>query len=98
MKNRYGTPLAYFGDTFLLPNIERFIVGLIFLRYISSAFERKYNQLVADGDGFEDDKDAYLMDNIFYVPEQARWNTISAAAHTPEIGSVIDDTVRALDG
>ena len=77
---------------------RKVIVGLIFLRYISSAFERKYNQLVEDGDGFEDDKDAYLMDNIFYFPEQARWNTISAAAHTPEIGSVIDDTVRALDG
>lgn len=76
---------------------RKVIVGLIFLRYISSAFERKYNQLVADGDGFEDDKDAYLMDNIFYVPEQARWNTISAAAHTPEIGSVIDDAMRAIE-
>lgn len=76
---------------------RKVIVGLIFLRYISSAFERKYNQLVADGDGFEDDKDAYLMDNIFYVPEQARWNTISDAAHTPEIGSVIDDAMRAIE-
>lgn len=76
---------------------RKVIVGLIFLRYISSAFERKYNQLVEDGDGFEDDKDAYLMDNIFYVPEQARWNTISAAAHTPEIGSVIDDAMRAIE-
>ena len=76
---------------------RKVIVGLIFLRYISSAFERKYNQLMADGDGFEDDKDAYLMDNIFYVPEQARWNTISAAAHTPEIGSVIDDAMRAIE-
>ena len=76
---------------------RKVIVGLIFLRYISSAFERKYNQLVADGDGFEDDKDAYLMDNIFYVPEQARWNTISSAAHTPEIGSVIDDAMRAIE-
>lgn len=69
MKNRYGTLLVFYGDISPLPNIERFIVGLIFLRYISSAFERKYNQLVEDGDGFEDDKDAYLMDNIFYVPE-----------------------------
>lgn len=76
---------------------RKVIVGLIFLRYISSAFERKYNELVAEGDGFEDDKDAYLMDNIFYVPEQARWNTISAAAHTPEIGAVIDDAMRAIE-
>ena len=66
---------------------RKVIVGLIFLRYISSAFERKFNELVAVGDGFEDDKDAYLADNIFFVPEQARWSTISAAAHTPEIGA-----------
>lgn len=76
---------------------RKVIVGLIFLRYISSSFERKYNELVADGDGFEDDKDAYLMDNIFYVPEQARWSIIAAAAHTPEIGSVIDDAMRAIE-
>ncbi len=76
---------------------RKVIVGLIFLRYISSSFERKYNELVADGDGFEDDKDAYLMDNIFYVPEQARWSVIAAAAHTPEIGSVIDDAMRAIE-
>ncbi len=40
---------------------RKVIVGLIFLRYISSAFERKFNELVAAGDGFEDDKDAYLI-------------------------------------
>lgn len=76
---------------------RKVIVGLIFLRYISSAFEKKYNQLVAEGDGFEDDKDAYLMDNIFYVPEEARWSTISAAAHTLEIGTVIDNAMRAIE-
>lgn len=76
---------------------RKVIVGLIFLRYISSAFERKYNELVADGDGFEDDKDAYLMDNIFFVPEKARWNVIAAAAHTPEIGTVIDEAMRAIE-
>lgn len=76
---------------------RKVIVGLIFLRYISSAFEKKYNQLVAEGDGFEDDKDAYLMDNIFYVPDESRWSTISAAAHTPEIGTVIDNAMRAIE-
>ena len=37
------------------------IIGLIFLKYISTAFDKKYQQLVAEGDGFEDDPDAYLM-------------------------------------
>ena len=76
---------------------RKVIVGLIFLRYISSAFEKRYNELVAEGDGFEDEKDAYLMDNIFFVPEEARWATISAAAHTPEIGTVIDNAMRAIE-
>ena len=40
---------------------RKVIVGLIFLRYISSAFEKRYNELVAEGDGFEDEPDAYLM-------------------------------------
>ena len=76
---------------------RKVIVGLIFLRYISCAFDKKYQELVAEGDGFEDDKDAYTMDNIFFVPEDARWNKIAAAAHTPEIGTVIDDAMRAIE-
>ena len=76
---------------------RKVIVGLIFLRYISSAFEKRYEQLVKDGDGFEDDRDAYTMENVFFVPEAARWSTISSAAHTPEIGTVIDDAMRAIE-
>lgn len=76
---------------------RKVIVGLIFLRYISSAFEKRYQQLVEEGDGFEDDIDAYTMENIFFVPEEARWNTIASAAHTQEIGTVIDDAMRAIE-
>lgn len=76
---------------------RKVIVGLIFLRYISCAFDKKYQELVDEGDGFEDDKDAYTMDNIFFVPEDARWNKIAEAAHTPEIGTVIDDAMRAIE-
>ena len=76
---------------------RKVIVGLIFLRYISSAFEKRYEQLVEEGDGFEDDKDAYAEDNIFFVPEDARWSKIASAAHTPEIGTVIDDAMRAIE-
>ena len=76
---------------------RKVIVGLIFLRYISSAFEKKYEALVAEGDGFEDDRDAYAEENIFFVPEEARWSAISAAAHTAEIGTVIDNAMRAIE-
>lgn len=67
-----------------IPAVEyrNVIIGLIFLRYISAAFENRYQELVAEGEGFENDSDAYLMDNIFFVPKEARWETIAAAAHT----------------
>ena len=64
------------------------VLGLIFLKYISDRFEAKYQELVAEGDGFEEDKDEYTAENIFFVPENARWSVISAAAHTPEIGTL----------
>lgn len=73
------------------------IIGLIFLRYVSSAFDKRYQELVAEGDGFEDDRDAYTMENVFFVPKEARWYTIAKAAHTPEIGSIIDNAMRAIE-
>ena len=73
------------------------VLGLIFLKYISDCFEAKYNELVAEGDGFEEDIDEYTAENIFFVPENARWSVISAAAHTPEIGTVIDDAMRSIE-
>lgn len=76
---------------------RKVIIGLIFLRYISSAFDRRYQELVEEDEGFEDDRDAYAMENVFFVPEEARWNTISLAAHTPEIGIVIDNAMRAIE-
>ena len=76
---------------------RKVIVGLIFLRYISAAFEKRYQVLLEEGDGFENDPDFYLEENIFFVPECARWKTIAAAAHTPEIGKVIDNAMRAIE-
>ena len=76
---------------------RKVIVGLIFLRYISSACEKRYEELINEGDGFENDRDAYAEENIFFVPEEARWSTIASAAHTPEIGLVIDNAMRAIE-
>ena len=76
---------------------RKVIIGLIFLRYISCVFEKKYRQLVDEGDGFEDDRDAYAEDNVFFVPKEARWSVIASAAHTPEIGNVIDEAMRAIE-
>ena len=76
---------------------RKVIIGLIFLRYISAAFERRYNELVAEGEGFENDRDAYEEEGVFFVPDVARWSTIAAAAHTPEIGVVIDKAMRSIE-
>ena len=73
------------------------VLGLIFLKYISDKFEDKYAQLVADGEGFEEDRDEYTADNIFYVPAEARWSVIAAQAHTPDIGTAIDNAMRTIE-
>lgn len=76
---------------------RKVIIGLIFLRYISSAFDKRYEQLIEEGEGFENDPDAYLEENIFFVPEEARWKKIADAAHKEEIGIVIDNAMRAIE-
>lgn len=73
------------------------ILGLIFLKYISDSFEARYQELVSEGDGFEEDRDEYTYSNIFFVPSGARWKDIAAKAHEPEIGKVIDDAMIAIE-
>ena len=73
------------------------VLGLIFLKYISDRFDEKYQALVEEGEGFEEDIDEYTSEGIFFVPAGARWNEIAAKAHTPEIGTVIDDAMRAIE-
>ena len=51
------------------------VLGLIFLKYISDRFEEKHKELVAEGDGFEEDIDEYTSEGIFFVPQGARWGT-----------------------
>ena len=73
------------------------VLGLIFLKYISDRFEEKYQELVNEGDGFEEDVDEYISEGIFFVPASARWSVIASKAHTPEIGTIIDDAMRAIE-
>ena len=73
------------------------VLGLIFLKYISDRFEEKYQELKEEGEGFEEDVDEYTSEGIFFVPVNARWAVIASKAHTPEIGTVIDDAMRAIE-
>lgn len=72
------------------------VLGLIFLKYISDKFEERYLELEADDDDVED-KDAYTEVNVFFVPPTARWSVIAEAAHKEEIGTVIDEAMRAIE-
>ncbi|MGB9614331.1 MAG: type I restriction-modification system subunit M N-terminal domain-containing protein, partial [Fervidobacterium sp.] len=67
------------------------VLGLLFLKYISDRFENKYNQLLEEGEGFEEDRDEYEAENIFWVPKEARWENIQNLAKDPKIGQIIDD-------
>lgn len=73
------------------------VLGLVFLKYINDCFKTKYDTLVAEGDGFEEDPDEYIGDNIFFVPNEARWQTIADAALTAEIGIKIDHAMEAIE-
>lgn len=73
------------------------VLGLIFLKYISDRFDEKYEELRAEGEGFEEDIDEYTSEGIFFVPSSARWSEIASKAHTEEIGVVIDNAMRAIE-
>ena len=73
------------------------VLGLIFLKYVSDSFTEKYDQLKADGYGDEEDRDEYLADNVFWVPKEARWDTIKAHAKSADIGTVIDEAMEAIE-
>ncbi|MCD6337586.1 MAG: SAM-dependent DNA methyltransferase [Candidatus Marinimicrobia bacterium] len=73
------------------------VLGLIFLKYISDKFKDRYQELLTEGEGFEEDKDEYTMQGIFYVPEKARWSYLKDNALTPEIGRIVDDAMMAIE-
>lgn len=73
------------------------VLGLIFLKFISDKFEQKHQELVDEGEGFEEDRDEYTCENIFFVPSEARWSAIAKDAHTPEIGKTIDKAMRLIE-
>jgi type I restriction enzyme M protein len=76
---------------------KQVVLGLIFLKYISDKFDSRYQCLVEEGDGFEEDRDEYTAERIFWVPQGARWDEIAKHAHTPEIGKIIDNAMHSIE-
>ncbi|MCA9614289.1 MAG: SAM-dependent DNA methyltransferase, partial [Myxococcales bacterium] len=79
------------------------VLGLIFLKYISDAFEEKHAQLVAElvaeqASGADpEDQDEYKAENIFWVPKEARWSHLQGNAKQPTIGKLVDDAMVAIE-
>ncbi|MFC2968050.1 type I restriction-modification system subunit M [Acidimangrovimonas pyrenivorans] len=72
-------------------------LGLLFLRYVSAAFEKMHEQLVADDYADAEDPEEYIAENVFWVPEKARWSYLAGHAKDPRIGVMVDDAMRAIE-
>ena len=75
------------------------VLGLIFLKYISDAFEERHQKLLAEvSEGADpEDPDEYRADNVFWVPTEARWQTLQDNAKQPTIGKLIDEAMVAIE-
>lgn len=75
------------------------MLGLIFLRYISDAFEELHQKLLEEESQGADpeDRDEYKAENVFFVPEIARWTYLQEKAKEPTIGKTVDDAMDAIE-
>ena len=73
------------------------VLGLIFLKYVSTAFEAKHAALLKEDASAAEDPDEYLAERVFWVPKVARWSHLQASARQPTIGKLIDDAMTAIE-
>ena len=80
---------------------KHIVLGLIFLKYISDAFEELYGKLKAGEGEYEgadpEDKNEYIAEKVFYVPPASRWKHIQDNATQPTIGKIVDDAMDAIE-
>jgi len=72
-------------------------LGLLFLRYVSAAFEAERAEFADDDLADPEDPDEYAAQNVFWVPERARWSRLAAAAKAADIGVQVDDAMREIE-
>jgi type I restriction enzyme M protein len=80
---------------------KHIVLGLIFLKYISDAFEELFHKLKSGAGEYAgadpEDKDEYKAENVFFVPEKARWPYLQSKAKLPEIGKEVDQAMDAIE-
>ncbi len=72
-------------------------LGLIFLKYTSEAFQERYDEIEKEPHADPEDREEYMEHNVFWVPPEARWAKLQAAAKSPEIGKVFDNAREAIE-
>ena len=74
------------------------VLGLIFLKYISDAFEERREAVLTEwGEEAAEDRDEYIAENVFWVPQEARWTQLKAKAKRATIGELVDDAMTAIE-
>ncbi len=73
------------------------VLGLIFLKYISDAFNEVYEKLKKDPTSDPEDVDEYVSRRVFWVPKEARWEYLQKNAKKPEIGKLIDEALDSME-
>ncbi len=73
------------------------VLGLVFLKYISDAFQEHHATLVKSYPDEAEDKDSYSAEGVFWVPKEARWSYLQASAKQPAIGKLVDDAMDAIE-
>ena len=72
-------------------------MGLIFLKYISDAFQEHYQKLKSEPHADPEDRDEYTAENVFWVPKAARWTRLQDNAKQPTIGRLLDQAMDAIE-
>lgn len=73
------------------------VLGLIFLKYVSDSFDTKHEELEHMPNADPEDRDEYTMENVFWVPVEARWDNIKSNAKQPTIGVLVDNAMDAIE-
>lgn len=80
---------------------KHIVLGLVFLKYISDAFEKLHEKLIAGAGDYAgadpEDADEYKAENVFFVPIEARWSALQAQAKQPDIGKRVDEAMEAIE-
>ena len=98
----YETQLWQMADTLRgsmdAAEYKHVVLGLIFLKYISDAFEERHAAVLAKwGEDATEDRDEYIAENIFWVPSEARWTQLKVQARQSTIGLTVDQAMTAIE-